>query len=491
MVSKNDKRIKEYLGLIFVSCIISSTNVVLSGNKTLVLCLFAFEFLVLLVFALKKRMTHALIFYIVCVCSALEFENWTLGDIYSIKTVKMAGLNLCIWLTIPVWILFISRKIKIGKIRGHYKSFYQFSKWLLLMNVLALLIGAVLLLVNDNGIRSINGFLGLFIGEIYNYMFLPLTFFCAFLSILSYEEEKLYKFRFCFQAVLWGTVFQIILSKVAGFYGVYGKETTLLISTLYFLLPLGILFSAIDDNPVFPRLNILVCSTGTILVILNNATGKIYLTLLIIVFTIFMKYRKSRNTGIKVFSYFAFGVVILVIVFIVSYFYNYTGMAAAKLRAAIELISIWNPNWLINLQYSPKCRIGEFLNIFIEFSHNPIFFLTGKGYMGTIKDYVSFFGDLTIHTDSFTVEEAANGIFYSLHEITSTLLVFGIIGISYNICLIKKVLKYLPRNPVLFIGAYWFCLLYGYSFTISTFGVGCFFMGLIMCDLYSKDKQLE
>ena len=76
------------------------------------------------------------------------------------------------------------------------------------------------------------------------------------------------------------------------------------------------------------------------------------------------------------FSYFAFGAAILVIVFTVAFFYNYTGMAAAKLRAAIELISIWNPNWLMNLQYSPKSRIGEFLNVIIEFSHNPIFFLT-------------------------------------------------------------------------------------------------------------------
>lgn len=491
MVSKGDKRIKEYLGLTFVSCFISSANVVLSSNKTLVLCLFVFEFLVLLVFALKKRMTQALIFYMVSVCTALEFENWTLDAIYSIKTVKMAGLNLCIWLTLPIWLLFFSRIIKIGKIRSSFKSFYQFSKYLFLMNILAFLIGSVLLLVNDNGIRSINGFLGLFIGEIYNYMFLPLTFFCAYLSILSFEEDKLYKFKLCFQAVLWGIVFQIFLSKIAGFHGVYGKETTLLISTLYFLLPLGILFSVLEDNPVFPRLNVLVCSIGTLLAILNNATGKIYLTILIIVLTIFLKYRKSKNTSIKVFSYFAFGAAILVIVFTVAFFYNYTGMAAAKLRAAIELISIWNPNWLMNLQYSPKSRIGEFLNVIIEFSHNPIFFLTGKGYMGSIKDYVSFFGDLSIHTASFSAEEAAKGIFYSLHEITSTLLVFGFMGISYNICLIKKVLKYLSHNPVLVIGTYWFCLLYGYSFTISTFGAGCFFMGFIMCDLYSRDMQLE
>lgn len=166
-----------------------------------------------------------------------------------------------------------------------------------------------------------------------------------------------------------------------------------------------------------------------------------------------------------------------------------------KLRQATALLA-FGKGWLNNLPGSPRVRIEEFVNIFIEFTRKPWFIFTGKGILGTVKDYSGLWGTMTGSTrlGAFLEAEWNYGLFYGMHEITNLILPYGLMGITYA----WKPLKYSFRNyrhsVYLIFGMYWLLLYYGFSFILNVFGITDFFYSMIneeniSCDIKSEDNE--
>ncbi len=485
-ISINNKK-RLFLKVFFLSSIIAVSNILFSDNKSMVYILASLELITMILCFIKRSITDCLIVYVTFLSTALEFESLSAsGVLYSVKTIRLAGINLGVWMLIPIWLLIILSPIRIGRAKQTAPCFWKLSTRLLLMNLVAMIVGLLLVIINDNGIRNMNGYIKAYVGSAYSSLLLPITFFGCFLVVITTEKKEFWKIGIFLQAVLCSAVVQIVVAYLMGLQGKYGNERTLLIATIYFFVPLLFLIPMIDTNHVFSTTSFIFALIGTVLVILHNATGKIYLTILLVVVIVFFKYKNSKNKYVRIVSYTIFSVTLVGIVLLTTLFYEASGIGGAKLRAAVEFISVWEPDWLQKMQYSPKARIAELLNVCIEFFHKPWLIITGKGYLGSIRDHVNMFGDMTRHTESYRIEEWTNGLFYNLHEVASNLLMFGVMGILYSIDLIKTTYKSFIGNPFLLIGAYWFLLLYGYSFTLSVFGIVCFYYGLARVDMVDE-----
>lgn len=485
---RGTKESKYFLKILPFAALIAICNTLYSTRSSLTYLLVVFELTVLVLCLMRKHTTDYLIFYTIFLSTALEFTQWSgYETLYSVKTIRILGMNLGIWLLLPAWLFLFLRPLKIAKLKNEYPILYKFGNGLIAINIIAASVGLLLIAFNDNDIQHMMGYFSSYIGQAYSVMLLSISFYIIFIEIVTFEEKDKWKISVALQAILWSCVIQMISSLKFGMTGRYGNETTILVCTMYFFLPFLIVLPIINKRVPFSGANYIVSLIGIYLAIRYNATGKIYITLLLVILIIYAKYYKSRKMSEKMLANILFVLVIVAVVLAVAQFYNSTGMSGAKLRAAIELISFWHVNWFQSLQYSPRCRVAEFINLFIEYGKKPWLIITGKGFLGTIKDYIGMFGDRTINTASFSDPEWINGTFYNLHEVSSTLLMYGLLGVIYSVKLLITTYKKFYGNCFLLIGVYWFVLLYGYSFTLSVFGVTCLMLGLADCTAAFKD----
>jgi hypothetical protein len=62
-----------------------------------------------------------------------------------------------------------------------------------------------------------------------------------------------------------------------------------------------------------------------------------------------------------------------------------------KIHEIKGLITFWKPGWYENMPTSPRYRVSEFANICLEYIKKPYYFIFGKEYVSTFKDYIGGF----------------------------------------------------------------------------------------------------
>ena len=468
---------KIFLKYLFISGIVASFNVIFLFNRNVSILLILFELFILLYLLLKNHLPHFLSLYVIFISNCIELSIFA-GDelFYNIKNVRFLGINLGIWILFPAIINAFIRHIDYSELKKKQFKFFFFAKFFLLINLIAALTGLVLILINDNNINHIGDIIPIFIGSVYAMLFLPLAMIILMSIIFMFFPNKLHYISLSLEAALWGTVIQTIVSYFGGIYGYYGGLPTLMQTNLSFIMPLMLLLSLDKSGDIaFPKINLFLAIVGNVLTCFYNANGKIII-LLGIVFIIFSFSLMKYGTPIfKVFLMSLFFGFATLITIGLNYLVENNLLFQIKFEQAKGLLNIFDVNWLINMPGSPKVRVAEIINIGIEFINKPWLIITGKGYVGSIKDYVQMF---TSYEGSFSFEEWSAGVFYNLHEIATQLLMFGCLGIWYSIRLIKETVKSYQQNIWLLFGCCWFLLLYGYSFTISCFCSIALFYGL-------------
>lgn len=484
----DSKTKKLFIRYLIIACVISSVNILFYTDSIIGYSIIFIQIGVLLVLLLKGDIAGYISLYLIFITNCMEYSSFTgvESQFYNLKDIRFLGLNLGAWLLLPLIIPVILHPIQITMLKRDQGDFYYTSVNLLKMNLVAFCVGAVVVLFNDNGISRLENIGREFLGMTYSMMLIPLTLTCGFIYVIQYQKKSLFRISLALQATFFAGVFQLLVAYFTKSYGYYGGVNTLLTSTLSFIIPLMLLLYFDKDYVVFPKLTFGIAILGAILDLAFNANGKMIIIFGCMIVIFVYKLFSNHNLVIKLLAIFALFCGMIAIPVLVNILAENSIIFKSKLSDVQRLFAFGN-NWVSNLSESPRIRVEEYIDIFIEYINKPWLAFTGKGYMGSIKDSTGYFAQVIIKEGAFQANEWANGTFFKLHEMAQLLIIYGCWGIIYCIKLIKTAIRRQRRNIWSLLGTIWFILLYGYSFTLSVFGMSMLFLG--MCDSILLDEN--
>lgn len=468
--AKKKKRI--FLKYLIIACIVSASNVLFCFNQMVSYAIIAAEVAFLIFILCTKTLTEYISYFMIFICNCIEFAVFTGEDIfYSFKNFRILGINLGIFMLLPVFVIGMVN-ISAPKVKLNIRKF-SFVRGLVGINIIAFFVGLLLVLVNDNNINSLGNIASKYFDEAYTMMFLPLAFIVAFSVIKRKYSHKMYKIGLALQATLWATTFQLLISLFRGLTGAYGYLATLQGSILNFFIPLLIIYRFFEGEVIFPKMTTVVGLIGSILAISYNANGKVIMLFFICIMIYWWFSIRQGSAFQRIVTFAVIFVAISALPFVITYLRE-NALFNAKFSEVERLINIFSENWIDNLNMSARVRVEEIRDVIIEYGKKPWLIITGKGYLGSILDHTGYFASHIFKPDGFVSEaEFTNRIYYSLHEGARYMIMYGGVGLIFMIRFIADAVKRLMKNAnaPLIIGAYWFILFYGYSFTLSTFGI--------------------
>ena len=458
-----------------VSCIVAASNVLWVSNPLISYIIIILQLSVLFICYLKNNITEYMAYYALFICNCLGFPELLGSGIgYDLKNVRILGINLGIWILIPVIMKVCTQKIHIGKIKKEHFLFYKISFGLLFMNIIATIIGILLIILNDNGILGMHGIIGSYIKTLYSMAFLPVAFCMGFYYIYMYERKSSVKIALALQAVLFGTVFQQLISLIFGLRGMYSADLSILLeSVVSIFIPMLLIIGIDKNNAVYHKISVMAATVGIILELRFTSSGKFILLVGFLIFIGLLHLMKKKNLVVII----LIAAIVFILPVLIQKMIVENRLFAAKLGQVMGFVKFWETGWLDKMPKSPKIRIAEILNICIEYLNKPWLFLTGKGYVGSIRDYLHMFGTQSTTLGAFSRLEWENGLFFNMHEIASNFLMFGFMGIVYTGNIIVATIKRYKSNIWIVVGGFWFLVFYGYSFTIGVFGIMALFYG--------------
>ena len=402
-----------------ISLFVSAFNIFFVKDMLMAAILVAFEILFLLVSLLKKNLVNFLALYTIFISNCIEFSVF-LGSqtFFNLKNFRFLGVNLGVWVLLPAVLFVLLRPLQLGIIKNKFNKFYFFTKYLLFLNLLAALVGLLLILIDDNHITTFENVYSLYIQQAYQMLFLPLSIGIIMYHILLFTPKDLFKLAFALEATLWGCVFQLVLAWQFNLFGTYGLVNTLLASNITFLIPFIILLTIDAKHMLFPKMNLLIGIVGTVLLFMYNPNGKHFFIFLVTVIALTLYFIKSKSLIYKIITLLCVLLTGVMLTILIPIFSEQSVLFNSKYNQALSLISIFSNNWFSNLPSSPKTRIVEIINVIIEFLNKPWLFITGKGYMGSIRDHLQMF---TGYMGAFSYAEWINNIYFNLHEIATQL----------------------------------------------------------------------
>lgn len=467
-----------------LAAIIATLNILFFNNLSISLIVVSCEIAVLVYYFLQNDITKYLGCYLVFLCLSLEFDALVGSSaFYGFKNFRVLGINLGIVCLLPVLVLTVFKKINMMKIKIGFPHVYKFFSIMIFMSCSGIICGLVMILIDDNNIQSMDGMFSSFIGECYNMSILPLLLIIVVAYILTWETDKINELKSYLIAILVGVVFSMILSVVKGIYGSYGGVDTLLVTNVIRYVPFMVLLPFYKNYKSVKSIMIFAL-IGVSLSLMYNATGKtiiVYMLLPVAVCVILWK-RKKLSPQL-------FGVLLLLPV-VVLFAMKATEILEinsmlfkAKLNQSMSLLNIFEPNWLINMPSSPQARIIELMNIIYEYLEKPWMFLFGKGYMGTVKDHIGMLS-ATFLQGGYSNAEWDNGTFYGVHETLNSLFLYhGLFGMGFYLYMLKGVFTSFSKSPWILIGGFWFLIIYGFSVTMSAFGIVALLLGYSELDI--------
>jgi hypothetical protein len=262
------------------------------------------------------------------------------------------------------------------------------------------------------------------------------------------------------------TKFPLIIFDIFGF---SQGSKVLLISDINLFTPFLVLYPFFHKYySIYFRIFIfLVGLSSSILIIFYNPSGKAFLIIFFVFLILFLMLPKR-------FLLFFIPFLILTLITIESLFL-FDQLTINKFYEVFSLFRFWESNWLANLPSSPKYRVVQIINIYIEYINKPLLSFFGKGFIGTYKDSIAGFSDGFL--SSFTEQEFRMGIFYYVHDAIGIIfLTHGLSGLFVLTYLLFSTFKNKSISFIRLISLQWFLFFYGFSIVISTFGAIVFFL---------------
>lgn len=466
-----------------IAIIIGILNLAWLHNRTMSSLLVTAELSILILLIITRQFSSFFSFLIII--TALSFNSSTFAgadEFYGWNTIKLYSIEIVAWVLFLFIIISLVMKKPKRQVASH--EFMSFLKVFILLCILGVIIGLITIMCNDNNITNVEKYEIQYIAVGYIMAFFPLEIIYSTYYCWSREPESFYRIRISVISIFIGcsaqAFYSLITKSIINYGGVEGIG--LAISNIYFYLPFAIcyfLYSKKEPKLTqFTYLSMIII--GIIIVVLNNANGKFLLFLLMIPLIACGLFKVRSQIAIPIIL--LFGIVGVVIVLLNSDITN-NYLLSKKIDEVKGILNIFSSDWLKKMPASPQFRITEFLNICIEYINKPWYLVTGKGYLGSIKDHIGMFNRVG---GDFSDYQWNNGTFYFLHESINLLFLNnGLLGLLIWGNILKFTLKNYQKSFYILLGGIWFCLNYGYSIIITIVGMVSLVIGLL------EIKQLE
>lgn len=477
-----DKQVLKYS---FISVLIFILNSAFTTNYSIMLVLTGLELFVLFVLFLKGNDLGYLCFYIIFITASMEFGQFVGTDeFYGFKNFKLLGINIAVWSIMPLFVKFIFTSDIISLFHKRKSYVKTFIIVISSFTLIATMTGLINILINDNNVGNFNSVLSVFLDATYIFFYILICILVVG-SVINKYKENIDVIKKCLLSIFMGFGFSIFFTILTGTFGNYGGLDSLRVSNLVMLFPLFLVIPFFGG--IKKRINIfliLISVTVVLFALYYNANGKMILLTLAAPFLILiLLYRNQKKLPALILT-IMFPIFIIAFISLVFYQGGMSRILSIKIEQTFSLLAIWRPDWLESMNGSPKARIAEFLNICLEYYQKPYYLITGKGYLGSIRDHLNMFGNMSL--SGFSYIEWINGSFYKMHETLNNLfLANGLLGIAFYIYIIKLLFTKYHISEFLMVGSIWFLLFYGYSVTLAMFGVACLIVGL-----YELDKDI-
>lgn len=487
-LSNRKEKYTQFISLLIVSIVVGVLNIISISSTAFSLAFILAEIAILLVLILFRKYSLFYSIFIIFVSLSIEISTYSgLEENKSLTTVRFLGINVVAWvLVFFIFFALIAHKKRIADIDVRYKRLFIFFVSIVFI---ALVVGFLNILVNDNGIKNID-YVKHYIAIFYIMGFCPILFILAGYICISTEKNAASLIKKAIVSVLFGCCVQGLFSYFNNYTISLGglDGVGIASSNIYFYLPFALLlffYEPISRSKYKIPMMILLLA-GIVIFLINNANGKFIISLAISFLICFLLMKpKTRLLLIPIVVLFVLGVIF--------YAVNYTDVFSQyllkqKIEEVAGLLNIFSPSWFSNMPPSPRFRISELLNILAEYYKKPYYFVFGKGYLGSIVDHLRLFERVG---GDFSDDQWANGTFFYLHESFNLLFLNnGLFGLILWFRVFALLLKKYKVSFFLALGCVVFLLTYGYSFVLSLIGFASLIVGLFDCTLEDKNNKV-
>ena len=466
------------------------TNLLFYTNSIIMYISIFLQIFMLCYFFIKNDYIKYIMYLTAFVTISLESDVLVKADEwYGFIKTEICGVRLPIILIIPFLLMvFKQRKLFLEKIKKNDVS-CKLVKLLIFAYASAIIMGILNIILNNNGIRNLSGYIHSFISLAYFYGF-TVVLIVGLFCILIIDKKNVQNIKKYLIMLLFSIGIISLFSIIVGLEGQYDTlEYSLITSSIIYLPMILILVPFVSEKKYKIAMFIFgVISCG--LCVVFASSGKI-LILCLLVPVVFIVKNNKFALNIKsvtiILGSIALAIVLLIIVADSGIIPENT-ILGEKVSQVLSLINIFSEDYVQNLPLSPKCRVLEVINIFHEYEETPLQLLFGKGFLGSFTDHT---GLLTYIGSSFTSEQWEAGIFYLPHESFSRFfLMNGLMGLYTVYFALKVCITNIRKSPWVVGGVIWFLFFYGYSINLSFIGIAMFIVGLIDVD-NSKSRKYE
>ncbi len=464
-------REKKYMLLTFL---LSTLNVFTFDRQNVALLLAIIETGIIILFLIKLDINSFFVSYILFSSTTIESSLFTLGSHSS---------GLYSFFHLPVlsyyhlfFMIFIAYFVNLYKSRKMLFNIKMLSGRLVILFLLGCIATLITMLLNDNNINNIFGMYRFTIIDAYNALWL-IFLFALLWDVIKYDEE----FRENIEKLIYGILCGVVLTGIVSllFKQIYVKNDTasfLIAPLILFFSPGLILFFFNKENGtkylIYGILSLLLQAKYSV-----GIPGAWWLYIALILFTFFVRILKNifnKKAAFKSISVIAILIMALLMLspYIIHLFSRglnvNSSYIAYKFSTLINLLHVSNGGllWYESLGNSIGVRVDAIVNCFIEIARNPVHFLIGKGYGGTIQKNWGIY-NWNISGATYPDVQIDSGVYSSFHTGIAELIInFGLIGIILIVILCKHMIKSIFKkreNGWVIIGVFWlFVFLYFY-----------------------------
>ncbi|WP_339066524.1 hypothetical protein [Fusobacterium animalis] len=372
--------------------------------------------------------------------------------VYNYSKMKLYGnisFSYLIIIIFFIYAIFINRNIKFI----NDKELKKFMKMLIILFLTSFFIGLI-------GIIFDNYDLGYFIQSFLYFIHILVD---LFLLMKLYDKNDIKILKRLIYSLLIATVLVSIICTVIGFSGNYGGVVKLASLDIYGYTPMLILLLLSKNNFSVGILGVISIYMGKD-IFNGKEIASTSFVLLIFIYTV-LKFFFSKIMWKKRRAF----VILLIFLFflfigknkIMAKFED-SGLLKSKFQQFISLFFIYKN--FDKIPNSPKIRVIQLINIFLEYLKKPYMLVFGLGNGSYYLDPYNLFSTVDISTGAYKQSEILTRRYIYTHDTFSTLFKqHGIYGIYFLIKWLFYFLKKIKYERLAIIPFLWLILVYGFN----------------------------
>ena len=428
------------------------------------------EFFTIAVLLLKGNVENSFLALTICLASSFEMASFVYLNGEGLRLYSIFNLPLVTvfpFYGICYFVFFLSHRQYSTCARvviGDKPGIRKFKFFLPVLFISGLVTGLIALAFNDNGISSYS-WAGTALVSTSLRILALMCYLSSAIYLINGKSGSVHNIEKALTELLISYVFVSTITIIFKWHGYYGSMAGMMLMPLASSLCPILLVIPVYYNVKNSRLYYILSLAFIVETIFYSSEmgSKFYIIPLLCVITfVGVTMKKGRLKSLIL----VFLVILLLVVNSGSIINLFTGSEYGYWKFN-QLLNVFNfssggvSNWYNNVDASPRFRVDEFVNIFLEYVRKPWYVLFGKGNAGTI---LHTWGTTNWFRQNGTFSEYQmnSGIFMSMHESVNVIFLrHGLVGLIFIFSTLISVIKKAFKSPWAIGGMIWFLFYWG------------------------------